>query len=107
MPDFTISIDRIGYGQRDITVKDCDTQEQAEAKVLDEAGGYEFSEHASDYVLSNRPTPQEQRKADAHKKDVEEALTAIRGLLDTGVYTRMGGDALNAARNFIRKHMEQ
>lgn len=85
MADFTISVDRIGYGQRDIVVKNCDTQEQAEAKALDEAGGYEFSEHHSDYVLSNRPTPKEQRLVDASETIGQAAMELVKVLERAGL----------------------
>lgn len=55
MPIFKVSVDRIGYGNREIEVE-ANSQEEADAKALDEAGNFEFSEHNADYVLANGET---------------------------------------------------
>ncbi len=49
---FKVSVVRIGYSIREIEVE-ADSQEQAKEVALDEAGGYEFSEHASEYEVES------------------------------------------------------
>lgn len=48
MARYTVSVVRIGYAHRDITV-DADSEQEAVDKAVDTAGNYEFSEHDADY----------------------------------------------------------
>lgn len=54
MPTFSVEVTRIGYATKEIEVN-ADTQEEANAKALDEAGNHTFDEQASDYELTNEP----------------------------------------------------
>ena len=49
---FTVPVVRIGYAVRDIEVE-ATTQEEANEKALDCAGGHDFNEHTSDYKLGD------------------------------------------------------
>lgn len=48
---FVIPVTRIGYAYRDIEVM-ATSQEDAEDKALNEAGGFEFTERESEYKVA-------------------------------------------------------
>lgn len=50
--EFNVEVCRTGYAVREIKVRAV-TQKQAEEKALDEAGSYDFNEHASDYSVNS------------------------------------------------------
>lgn len=50
MPKFTATVCRTGYGFRTISVE-ADNSEEAQEKILDEAGNYEYSEKDSNYSI--------------------------------------------------------
>lgn len=50
--EFEIEVCRIGYGYRTFTIS-ARSLEEAEAKALDEAGGYSYTEKDSEYKLAN------------------------------------------------------
>lgn len=47
--EFTVSITRVAYANRNITVK-AKTRKEAEEMAIDEAGEHEFNEHTSEYT---------------------------------------------------------
>lgn len=47
--EFTVSVTRIAYANRNIVVK-AKTRKEAEELALDEAGEHEFSEHTSEFT---------------------------------------------------------
>lgn len=55
MPIFKVNVDRIGYATREIEVE-APSQEEANLKALDTAGNFEYSEHTSEYFLSDEET---------------------------------------------------
>lgn len=48
MAKYKVSVVRIGYSHKDITVV-ADSESEAVDKAIDAAGNYEFSEHDADY----------------------------------------------------------
>lgn len=49
---FDIEVTRFGIGQRTISVR-AETLEEAESFALRDAGNYEYSEHSSEYVITD------------------------------------------------------
>ena len=50
--EYKVTVIRTGWGSKTITVR-ATSEQEAHDKALNEAGGYEFSEHSSDYEVDD------------------------------------------------------
>lgn len=86
MTQFDIDVTRYGVSQRIITVE-AETMEEAEQLALDEAGNHEFSEHSSEYTVTDGANSDE--ACDARQQLVDKVLEEIKSDAERGDYTAL------------------
>lgn len=91
MPTFKVDILRTGYSIKSIEV-DAGTQEEANAKALNQAGNHEFSEDNSEYALADAPS------SDDRLRDLLRTMRHIEKALHDGQTAEQDGDVVKAVR---------
>ncbi len=82
---YNIEVCRIGYSFKTITV-DATSREEAEDNALDEAGGYEFSEKSSDYVLPDATNDKEELTSEKQEL-IDKVIEDLKKGFSCGDYT--------------------